>query len=161
MNRIRIATMAVGALLSGSLSAHPAVDTAKVADAVKADAHLVVQQFNAREVDKGVAHDAPNYVGMFHGMPNVNGPAEDLAATKQQASDPAANLSVSNEVVDVAASGEMAVYRATYAYTLTDPATSKPMIEQGNWLLGYKIQPDGSWKVTWGVASDTGPAKAK
>jgi len=75
--------------------------------------------------------------------------------------DPAANVSVSNEIVDVAASGDMAVYRATYAYRFTDPATKQPATEHGNWLMGYKVQPDGSWKLAWGVVSDTGPAAAK
>jgi ketosteroid isomerase-like protein len=161
MSMQKIATLALGLLLSGTLAAHPAVDKAKVAEAIKADVHLLVAQFNARDVEKAVAHDTPNYVGMFHGMPNVNGAAEDMAVTKQQVSDPAANVAVSNEKVDVADSGEMAVYRATYAYRYTDPATKQPTTEHGNWLMGYQKQADGSWKLTWGVISDTGPGAAK
>ena len=139
--------------------AKPAVDTAKAAEAVKADFADLVAAFNAKDAEKGVSHDLPNYVGMFHGAPNVNGPAEDLALTKQQLADPAANVKVTDSVVDVAAAGDMAVVRATYEYTLTDPKTKKPTVEHGNWVLGYKAQTDGGWKLAWTVVSDT-PAPA-
>lgn len=135
-------------------------DTAKIADTIKADAAQLVEHFNARDAEKAVSHDAPDYVGMFHGTPNVEGPAADLALTKLQVADPASKIAVSNETVDVASAGDMAVYRATYAYTMTDPATKKIVTENGNWLLGYKPQPDGAWKIAWAVVSDTGPAPA-
>ena len=135
-------------------------DTAKIADTIKADAAQLVEHFNARDAEKAVSHDGPDYVGMFHGAPNVVGPEADLALTKLQVADPASKIAVSDETVDVASAGDMAVYRATYAYTMTDPATKKPITENGNWLLGYKPQADGSWKIAWGVVSDTGPAPA-
>ena len=95
---------------------------------------------------------------MFHGAPNTVGPEADLAITKMQIADPNMKLTVADASVDVPASGEMAVYRATYAYTFSDPKTKKPTTENGNWLLGYKAEADGSWKLAWGVVSDTGPA---
>jgi len=67
---------------------------------------------------------------------------------------------VSDETVDVAAAGDMAVYRATYVYTSTDPKTKKPVTETGNWLVGYKPQPDGTWKIVWDVISDAPAASA-
>jgi hypothetical protein len=70
-----------------------------------------------------------------------------------------ANLSVSNEVVDVAKAGDMAVYRATYAYSFTDPKTKSPTTEHGNWVLGFKPVEGGAWKVSWAVVSDT-PTRA-
>lgn len=165
MDRARIAGLALSVLLAGSLTAcakpeaAKPVDTAALAEAVKADFHQLVEHINGHNAEKAVGHDTPDYVGMFHGMPNVNGPDEDMAVTRQQVADGALKLVVSNEIVDVAASGEMAVVRATYEYTFTDPATQQPKTEHGNWVLGYKAQPDGSWKTNWGVVSDTGPAK--
>ena len=138
--------------------AKPAVDTAKIADAVKADADALVTDFNARDAAKAVAHDAPGMVAMFHGAPNVVGVDADLANTKVQMADAALKLAVSNETVDVASSGDMAVYRSTYAYTFTDPKTKKPTTETGNWVIGYKQQAGGAWKITWNVVSDTPPA---
>ncbi len=133
----------------------PAVDTTKISDTIKADVAQLVTDFNAKDAEKSVSHDGPDYVGMFHGMANVHGPAEDLALTKQQMADASAKVAVSNEAVDTAASGDMAVYRATYAYTFTDPKTKQPTTENGNWVLGYRKQSDGTWKLSFGVVSDT------
>jgi ketosteroid isomerase-like protein len=139
-----------------------AADVGKIADAVKADADQLVADFNSRDAVKSVAHDAPGMVGMVHGTPNVVGADQDLAQTKQQVADPALKLVVGDETVDVAQSGDLAVYRSTYAWTFTDPATKKPKTEVGNWLIGYKKQPDGTWKIAWNVVSDApAPIAAK
>jgi ketosteroid isomerase-like protein len=137
-----------------------AADTSKIAAAVKADADQLVADFNAHDAAKSVSHDAPGIVGMFHGAPNTVGADADLAATKRQAADLSSKLAVSDETIDVAAAGDMAIYRATYVYTSTDPKTKKPVTETGNWVVGYKPQPDGTWKIVWDVVSDTGPAPA-
>jgi ketosteroid isomerase-like protein len=157
---------ACATLLAGSLAgcakmgaARPAADTAKVAEAVKADAAQLVTDFNARDAAKAVSHDAPDYVGMMHGQANLKGPAEDLAVTKQQVADPAMKLTVADGAVDVASGGDMAVYRTTYSFSFTDPKSKKPVTETGNWVIGYKQQPDGSMKMAWTVVSDT-PAAA-
>lgn len=41
---------------------------------------------------------------------------------------------------------------------LADTKTKKPTTENSNWLMGYKPQSDGSWKITWSTMSDTPPA---
>lgn len=138
--------------------AKPAVDLAKVEADVKADMAEIVAAVNARDAEKAVSHDAPDFVGMFHGGPNTNGPAEELALTKQQLNDPNVKLAVSDAVVDVAASGDMAVWRGAYAFTFTDPKTKAPVVEKGNWVTVYRVQPDGAWKQNLAVVSDTGPA---
>jgi ketosteroid isomerase-like protein len=140
---------------------HGKADAARIAEAVKADVHQLIADFNAHDAAKAVSHDGEGYVGMFHGAPNVVGAAQDLALTKQQVADPAARVDgVTDETVDVAEHGDMAVYRATYSFTSTDPATKKPVTEKGNWLLGYKPQADGSWKTAWSVVSNTGAGAA-
>ncbi len=164
MTKSKFAGFTLAALLAGTLgactkpAAAPAVDTAKIAAALTADMDGLIASFNAHDAEAAVAHDSPTYVGMFHGQPNVVGPEADLALTKTQVADASAKVTVSDPVVDVAAAGDMAVYRATYAYTYTDPVTHQAGVENGNWVLGYKLQPDGSWKLAWGVVSDTGPA---
>lgn len=138
-------------------AAAPAGDAARIADAVKGQTAGLIAAFNAHDAEKAVSYDAPDYVGMFHGFPNVVGPQADLAMTKQQAADTATKVTVSDEDVSVAKSGDRALYRATYAYTFTDPKTKQPTTEHGNWLIGWREQTDGSWKAAWSVVSDTGP----
>jgi ketosteroid isomerase-like protein len=138
-----------------------AVDKAKIAADIKADAEALITAFNARDAEKAVSHDAPNIVGMFHGTPNVVGIEQDLKTTKEQfAANTVSNIKLSDETVDVAESGDMAVYRASYAFTGEDPKTKKPISEMGNWVVGYQKQSDGSWKIAWNVVSDAKPAPA-
>lgn len=139
--------------------ATPTVDVAAVELAVKTDANQLVADMNARDAVKAVARDTADIVNMQHGAANYVGIDADLAMTKQIVSDPNMKLAVSNEVVDVAASGDLAVYRSTYSYTFTKPGTQEATTETGNFLLGYKKQADGKLKVAWTMLSDT-PAPA-
>ena len=157
---LSLAAMSVALLVSGCKPSTATADPAKVAEGVKANAAAVIAAFNAHDAEKAVSYDAPDYIGMFHGIPNVVGPEADLALTKQQVADPAAKVTVSGEDVSVAAAGDRALWRAMYAYTYTDPKTKQPTTENGNWLIGWRKQEDGSWKEAWGVVSDTGPAPA-
>ncbi|MGB7655651.1 MAG: nuclear transport factor 2 family protein [Novosphingobium sp.] len=147
------------ALVAGCAKA-PTNDSAKVGDEVKTNMTEMVAAFAARDADKAVSWDAPDFVGMLHGTPNVTGQEADRALTKEQVADPAMKLSVSDAVVDVAASGDLAVWRATYNYTYTDPATKKAKTEVGNWVVGWKRGADGQMKEAWGVVSDTPPPAA-
>ena len=152
----RTLTGATALFLIAACNQPPAAgDSAKVSTEVKAAMASVISSFNARDAEKSVAYDAPDYVGMFHGADNVVGPAQDLALTKLQLSDAAAKVAVANEKIDVASAGDMAVWTATYAYDLTDPKTKQPTTEHGNWLIIFKKQPDGAMKMAYGVVSDT------
>ncbi|MBW8812164.1 MAG: hypothetical protein JF588_01955 [Caulobacterales bacterium] len=135
-------------------------DTAKVAEQIKGEMSQLVADFLSKDVAKAVAHDAPDYVGMFHGTPNVIGVAGDTEVTKQQAADPNVKLAITTDAVDVAQAGDMAVARNTYDYTFTDPATKAAKTEHGNWVVGFKKQADGSFKIAWAVVSDSPPAAA-
>ena len=159
-NRLQLfGAVAALALLAGC-NGKPAGDAAKAGDEVKANMAAMVTAFAARDADKAVSWDAPDFVGMFHGMEDVRGQEADLTITKLQVADPAMKLSVSEEVVDVAASGDLAVWRAKYSYTYTDPATKQPKTEVGNWVVGWKRAEDGKLKEAWAVVSDTPSAPA-
>lgn len=136
------------------------VDKAKIATSVKNDVHSMVESFNGRDLASVVRHDGPDYISMVHGQANVIGVAADHESTKAMLSDPLVWVTLGNESVDVADSGEMAVYRTTYKLRLTDPKTKRDGYEYGNWVIGYKKQADGYWKIAWNVISDTPAPKA-
>lgn len=154
------AALALGGCKVSTSTTTDAIDTAKVAEGIKADVAKAVAGFNAKDVAAATAIDADNYVSMFHGMPNAEGKAADIKITQEQMAGSETKLEVSDPAVDVAASGDLAVVRMTYSFTYLDPATKKAATEQGNWLLGFKKQKDGSMKAEWGVVSDTGKAAA-
>ena len=155
---LRLAACASALALVVSCGRAPAVDSAAVGDEVEANMTTIVAAFVARDADKAVSFDAPDFVGMLHGTDNVIGQEGDRALTRQQVADPAMKFSVSDPVIDVAASGDLAVWRANYSYSYTDPATKQPKTETGNWIVGWKRQSDGALKEAWSVVSDTPPA---
>jgi ketosteroid isomerase-like protein len=142
-------------------ASNPAVDTGKIADAIKTDATQRIADINAHDAAKVVAHDAADAVSMRHGRPNAVGIDAIQASFKQTVTDePDLQVVLSDPTVDVAASGDMAVLRSTTTATYTDLKTKKPVTTTSNSLLGYKLQTDGSWKIEWSVLSDVGPAPA-
>jgi ketosteroid isomerase-like protein len=135
------------------------VDKAKIRETIKGDVYQLVAALNDRNAAKAATHDAPGMVGMFHGAPNSVGVEQDIATTKKIVSDPNFYLQLGNDSVEVSDAGDMAIYRAAYSYRFTDRKTIKPTKELGNWVIGYKKQPDGAWRIVWNVVTDTGPTK--
>jgi ketosteroid isomerase-like protein len=165
MTNSMLAGVAAVALLAAAVGgcqsppAKSATDTGKIAEAIKADQAQMVADFNAHDAAKLSGHVAEDFVGMEHGAANVAGSDAELTATKTAfAADPSAHLAVTNGAVEVAAAGDMAIYRAAYAFTGTGPA-GKPIAESGNYVAGYKAGADGDWKIAWSVVSDA-PAPA-
>lgn len=160
--RILVAASALALLAGCHAQRHG--DGTKTAAEVKDNMTEMVAAFASRDADKAVSWDAPDFVGSFHGFPDVHGQEEDRALTKQQVADPAMKFSVSDVLVDAAKSGDLAVWRAKYSYTFTDPATKQPKTEVGNWAVGWKRDSEGKLKEAWGIVSDTPsapPAAAK
>ncbi|HZL01069.1 MAG TPA: nuclear transport factor 2 family protein, partial [Caulobacteraceae bacterium] len=163
MTRIQLAGAAAAVLMAASLgacarpeAAKPAVDTGKIADAVKADEAQRYADVNAHDPAKVASHDAADAVSMFHGRPNAVGPDAIAASFKASLTDsPDLHVAASNQTVDVAASGDLAVFHATSVATFTDPKTKKPMTITSNSLAGYKPRADGTWKIEWSVVSNT------
>jgi ketosteroid isomerase-like protein len=152
----------VSALLLTGCSAPPqpapataAPDPAKVEAEVKAAIKTQVDAYAARDPAKAISIAAPGLVTMFHGEPNVVGLAANRPVMQAQMSDPAMELKVSDETVDVAASGDLAVYHATYRFTFTNPATKRPATEAGNWIAVFRRQPDGAMKMIRDIVADT------
>ncbi len=157
MSALKVTAVLAAVLAAATLAGcgKPKAPGALTADGVKADVHNLIGAFNQHDAAKTVAHDAPDFVGMFHGMPNNVGAGADLAITKLQVADPNAQITLSNETVDVSSAGDMAVYRATYAATSSDPKTRKAVSEHGNLLIGYRLKADGTPAVAWDSFSDT------
>jgi ketosteroid isomerase-like protein len=162
MNYKHATSVALFLALATSLTAcqkpAPTVDKDKIAAAVKADWDNVEAGANSGDATKAVSSDAPDIVNMFHGEPNLVGIDADLKNTQAMIGT-GAKISYSAESVDVADAGDMAIYRATYDMTYSDPKTKKSITDHGNAVAGYKKQADGSWKIAWTIFADE-PAPA-
>jgi ketosteroid isomerase-like protein len=165
MTRTHLTGAAIAALMAASLGAcqkaepaKPAVDTAKIADAVKADATQRVADVNAHDPAKYASHFAADAVAIRNGRANaVGGAAIQADFARVMAAAPDLHVVLSDATVDVASSGDLAVFRATSVATETDPKTHKSVTATRNSLAEYKLQADGSWKIEWSVISDAAP----
>ena len=165
MTRLQFAGAAVAVLMAAPLGAcqkaepaKPAADTAKIADAVKADAAQRVADVNAHDPAKYAGHFAADGVAMRSDRANAVGAAAIQADfTRTMAATPDLHVVLSDPTVEVPASGDLAVFRATSAANMTDPITHKSVTVTRNSIAEYKPQADGSWKIVWSVLSDAAP----
>lgn len=112
----------------------------------------------AKDVEKFVSAYADDAVMMFEDAPDVSGKAAIREALGGLMQDPNFSLTFGTTAVDVARSGDLAYEAGNYSLTMTDPTTKKAVNEKGNYIVVWKKQADGSWKVVRDVPVSDGPA---
>jgi ketosteroid isomerase-like protein len=133
---------------STSWTAAASVDAAVIAKTIKADVAQLVAGLNAHDPAKTTAYDAPNVISMECGSPSTVGIEADREGFKMGfARDPLWKVSLIDETVDVASSGDLAVYRGTY--NEDNGRAGVLMTHKTNFLAEFKRQSDGSWKIVW------------
>ncbi len=115
------------------------------------------QEYASKDLDKIVAHYAPDAVLIVPGGPAISGPDAIRTALKQMTADPAMVLKFQATKVDVAASGDLAYTQGSYTLAMTDPHTGKVINDHGSFVTTYRKQPDGSWKAVADIASSDVP----
>jgi len=141
-------------LVAGLAQAKPMGDHAKVADEVKAAVRATVAGINAHDPDKAAAYDASDVVSMEGGRPDTLGRDGDRAGFKMTFGyAPQWRVSLISETVEVARSGEMAIYRGLYNQDSVNAGV--PMTSKVHFIAEFRRQPDGSWKMPWYVVSPT------
>ncbi len=131
-----------------SSTAAVSVDTAAIAETIKADVAQLVAGLNAHDAVKTTAYDAANVISMECGSPSTVGVEADKEGFKMGfARDPFWRVSLINETVDVASSGDLAVYRGIYNEGNSHAGVL--MTHKTNFLAEFKRQDDGTWKIVW------------
>lgn len=128
-----------------------------VAAEVRKAALGVVAAYNAQDAHAAAAYDAPDYVGVYHGSPNVNGPAADEAGMKAQMAATKVDWQLGKDKVTVARAGDLALFEAPYTFVITNPEGGV-VRESGSWIAMFKRQDDGSMKLWRSIASDGPPS---
>ena len=117
---------------------------------IKADVAEVIAGINAKDIAKATKFDAPDLISMESMRAPSFGAKADrdgLALAFQYT--PSWHLSMIDEVVDVAKSNDMAIYRSTYSEdSLRDGAA---FTHKGNYIAGFRRDPDGLWRIHWSV----------
>ena len=124
------------------------VDKAVIAETIKTDVAQVVAGINAHDAAKATAYDAPDIISMECGSPSTVGVEADREGFKMGfAHDPFWRVSLIEETVDVAISGDLAVYRGTY--NEDNGRAGVLMTHKTNFIAEFKRQSDRSWRVVW------------
>ena len=150
------ALAAAGSLaLAGVSQASRAVDKAAIAATIRADVARMIAGINAHDASQATALDAPDILSMEAGRDSSVGADADRAGMAMVfRAVPSWRLTVIDQTVDVADSGEMAVYRCTADQEFAaDDGT--PMIEKMNYIASFRRGADGAWRVTWSMVAPT------
>jgi uncharacterized protein (TIGR02246 family) len=117
-----------------------------------------VKDYQAKDVEKGVAHYADDASLLMPGMPIMTGKDTIKGAFKAFLADPAFALDFSAAKVEVSKGGDIGYTQGAYTMTMTDPKTKKPVTEKGKYVTVYKKQADGSWKAIEDMNNADAPA---
>ena len=158
----KVSLLMVLAFAAGSVSwtAAAPVDKAAIAQTIKGDVAQLVAGLNAHDAVKTTAYDAPDIISMECGSPPTVGIEADREGFKTGfAHDPFWKVSLINERIDVANSGDMAVYRG--AYHEENGRAGVLMTHKTNFIAEFKRQSDRSWKMVWYIVANMEPSHPK
>jgi ketosteroid isomerase-like protein len=125
-----------------------AIDQSAITRTIKTAVAQVVAGINAHDPSKATAYDAPDVISMECGSPSTVGIEADREGFRQGFQhDPLWKVSLIDEVVDVADSGDLAVYRGTY--NEDNGSNGVLMTHRTNFIAEFKRQSDGSWRIVW------------
>lgn len=154
MNALRSWWAALTAGILSILIALPGVGApdpkGRIAETIKAEVASLVAGINAHDVDRATHFDADDIISMESGrLPSAGLAAEKKGLAQAFQFSPSWKLALIDESVEVADSGELAVYRSTYD---EDSVTQGvPMTHRLNFIAEFKRQADGTYKAVWSV----------
>lgn len=124
------------------------IDKEMIAETIKKDVAQVVAGINAHDAIKTTAYDAPDVISMECDSPSTVGVEADREGFKMGfARDSFWRVSLIDETVDVASSGDLAVYRGTY--NEDNGRAGVLMTHKTNFIAEFKRQSDRSWRIVW------------
>ncbi len=132
------------------------VDTAKIFDTIKTDEVHWNNDWKSGNPVLIAAHYAPAATLMVPGLAPMVGTAAIRAGIAEALEDRAFGLTFASDKIDVAASGDLAVARGTYAQVSTDPRTRAPITQKGSYVTVYKPQ-GGVWRAVWDINTPGAP----
>lgn len=151
--------LAFAACGASSMAAEPA-DTKAIAKTIKADVAQVVAGLNAHDAEKTTAFDAPDIVSMEYGSSSTVGAEADKEGFQMGfAHDPHWRVSLIDETVDVASSGDMAVYRGIY--NEDNGHAGVLMTHKTTFMAEFKRENSGPWRIVWYSVSNMEKSHSK
>jgi ketosteroid isomerase-like protein len=159
-NQFKPLLILVGLLSTPVHAASHPPSQSEIASHIKADVAEIVAGINSKDVDKATRFDAPDLVSMESMRPpSVGAKSEREGFAMVFKYSPSWRLSLIDETVDVAKSGDMAVYRSTYNEDSTRDGV--PYTHKVNFIAGFRRDPDDMWRMHWSVVCAQSPSQKK
>ena len=134
---------------SQSRTAAKSIDKVAIDETIRADVAQFVAGLNAHDPVKTTAFDAPDVISMECGSTSTVGIEADREGFKEGfAHDPHWRVNLIEQSVDVASSGDLAVYRGVYNED-NGREDGVVMTHKTNFIAEFKRQDDGSLKIAW------------
>jgi ketosteroid isomerase-like protein len=131
-----------------------------IASQIKADVADIVAGINAKDIDRATKFDAPDLISMESMRePSFGAKADHDGLSMAFKYSPSWHLTMIDESVDVAKAGDMAIYRGTYAEDSAREGV--PFTHKGNYVAGFRRDPDGIWRIHWSIIAWQSPSKKK
>ena len=163
MRRPLIGLAIAGAAVGCAKMEQPPVTQQGAADDFAAVRHAV-DSLNATMADAVRRRDSLTAGSLYDidamVMPEGMTAAAGRAAIQARFGDLLSHLAAANVTLttqDVTVSGDLAVETGRYAWALT-PKSGKTMVDSGKYVVVWKKQADGSWKIYRDVSNHDGPA---
>ncbi len=151
----------LAAVLAGSpaiASTHHQLPQSAIARQIEADVAEIVHGINTRNINEATKFDAPSLISMESmRTPSYGAKADHDGLSDVFKYEPSWHLSMIDEAVDVARSGEMAIYRSTYRENSTREGT--PYTHKVNYIAGFQRDADGMWRIHWSVVCAQSPSQ--
>jgi ketosteroid isomerase-like protein len=146
--------------LSGQSSAASPQPKSAIASMIKADVAEIIAGINTKDIDKATEFDAPDLISMESMRePSVGAKADRDGLSMAFKYAPSWHLTMIDETVDVGDAEDMAIYRGTYAEDSMRDGV--PYTHNGNYIAGFRHDPDGKWRIHWSVIAWQSPSQKK
>jgi ketosteroid isomerase-like protein len=146
--------------LSAQTSAASPQSKSAIASMIKADVAEIIAGINAKDIDKATKFDAPDLISMESMRePSVGAKADRDGLSMAFKYAPSWHLTMIDEAVDVGDAGDLAIYRGTYAEDSMRDGV--PYTHKGNYIAGFRHDPDGMWRIHWSVIAWQSPSQKK
>ena len=113
----------------------------------------------AKDLEQLMSFFADDASGIYPNTPVITGKDALRQAWRTTLAIPGFSMSLQPVKVEVARSGDLAYVHGTWTRTMND-ATGKPTADKGNYVVVYKKQPDGKWRIVADIGNSDLPLPA-
>lgn len=119
-----------------------------------------LQAVQAKDVERTLSFFTDDASMLYPNAPIATGKEAMRALLAREFAAPRSALSWRTSQIELSRRADLAYSRGTWEFTLTDP-TGKPVTDRGKFVVVWKKQEDGKWKVVADIANSDLPPRVE